>query len=117
VLRAAGRRELAGCGGGQAPISKAEPTAAACLAGPWRVTSGVSYSLQEGRLVASSEPPQSPVASSSSSSSGGAPGGPSEQVTLLPLGAWSRVAIDGEDIMHEAGVLLPGGLPAGSLVG
>ncbi len=32
----------------------------------------------------------------------------SEQLTLLPLGAWSRVRITGENITAEAGVQLPG---------
>jgi hypothetical protein len=103
-----GKRELAGCGGGQPGIAQLQALQQQQLAGAWHAAAAAAG------------------ASSSSSSSGGGGGGHGSclsstgaaplgtQVTLLPLGAWSAVQLgdDGQLQRAEAGLLLPDHAPA-----
>ena len=94
-----GRKELAGCGGGQPAISKLAATAATedLAAGGWVAESSAVIGGGDGG------------SSSSSSDSSGA----TVVETRLPLGAWSVVRLGGAggaaDVAVEAGALLDGG--------
>ncbi|GBF98323.1 hypothetical protein Rsub_10986 [Raphidocelis subcapitata] len=102
-----GRKELAGCGGGQPAISKLAPTP------PDQIFSG-GWAAEGGVVLEAA--PNGGLAPAPAAGSGGAPfggggaaaggGGAAVVETLLPLGAWSVVAFDGPGALRvEAGAL------------
>lgn len=93
-----GKRELAGCGGGQPGIAQLDPLQQQQLAGSW--AANTAGSAAAATVSSSSSSPLSCL-----TDSGAAPAG--VQLTLLPLSAWSAVQLssDGELLRAEAGVL------------
>lgn len=90
-----GRKELAGCGGGQPAISKLPAAADEQLQGSWAPHPGAASEAARGGAGAAAAGPTA---------------GGSAIITKLPLGAWSVVRVDGAgDLVVEAGALAEGG--------
>jgi hypothetical protein len=101
-----GRKELAGCGGGQPAISKLEPLPADAplSATGWAAEGGAVLEAGgngAGQLAAGGALP---------ASFGGVAGEAGAVVTRLPLGAWSVVRVDGGgNVVVESGAVGTGG--------
>jgi hypothetical protein len=120
----AGKRELAGCGGGQPGISSDAPLQEQQLSGEWQTVSRSMYSFDEstqqlggcsdGGGSSSATALTSNVNSITQATAAMMPGvecssnSNAMHVTMLPLGAWSAVQMndDGGLIRAEAGMVL-----------
>jgi hypothetical protein len=104
-----GKRELAGCGGGQLGIAQQPALQQQQLAGNWTAAAATRHTsellLVDSGVTAAASDAVSCVDAS------GAAAGDGVVLALLPLGAWSAVDIsaDGRLRHAEAGVLLGGG--------
>lgn len=103
-----GRKELAGCGGGQPAISKLQPLDPAQLSsGSWTAEAGAVFEAAAagGDLQAADLSGGLGVYDA-----GAAEGGSSTILTRLPLGAWSLVRLEGPGAVYvEAGAAAEGG--------
>ncbi|KAI8464845.1 MAG: hypothetical protein J3K34DRAFT_489772 [Monoraphidium minutum] len=100
-----GRKELAGCGGGAAPISSLAAVPEEQLAGSW---------VPEAAVTLAAAAPGAPLlpegGGGADAAAAPAGGGGAAVVTRLPLGAWSAVRTDGLGRVYvEAGALAAGG--------
>ncbi|KAF6253932.1 hypothetical protein COO60DRAFT_1666870 [Scenedesmus sp. NREL 46B-D3] len=110
-----GKRDLAGCGGGQSGIAQQPALQPQQLAGNWAAATaaaaGADAAPQPSQLllVGSGGTAAAGAVASCFDASGAAAGG--VVAALLPLGAWSAVDINDEGRLRraEAGVLLEGG--------
>jgi hypothetical protein len=105
-----GKRELAGCGGGQLGIAQQPALQQQQLAGNWSATSSSAAAHDNQQLLLSSSTGK--LAGSAAASCLDAAGAAAEGVVLamLPLGAWSAVELTPEGRLRhaEAGVVLEG---------
>jgi hypothetical protein len=98
-----GRKELAGCGGGQPAISKLVPVEDAALAGRWVAEGGTVLEAGGAAAAATGDGGFGATAGAGAASAGAV-------VTRLPLGAWSVVEFgEAGAVAFAAGALADGG--------